>query len=68
MRIPRAFNYQGVAAIIENGVARDLVKAGMATLVPATNPTEEAFDLMEQQVNFLIEVVSPSNLERIGLT
>jgi hypothetical protein len=28
--IPRAFSYQGVTAIIENGVARDILKAGLA--------------------------------------
>ncbi|MBU3260994.1 GIY-YIG nuclease family protein [Roseovarius sp. PS-C2] len=68
MLIPRSFVYEGVHAIIENGVARDLLKAKMATLVSASDPADEAFELSEQQVNMLINLVGRSRLNSIGLT
>lgn len=36
--IPRRFTFLGVAGIIENGVARDIVKAGLADLHRADDP------------------------------
>jgi hypothetical protein len=36
-RIPRCFTYQGVDAIIENGVARAILKAGLASLQAASD-------------------------------
>ena len=68
MRIPRSFEYEGVKGIIENGAARDLIKAGMAALVSTTDPIDEAFDLNEQQVNTVVSLVGHDRLSRIGLT
>lgn len=67
MHIPRSFSYEGVKGIIENGVARDLVKAGMATLIPALSPIDEAFELNEQQIRLLINLVGRDQLHGIGL-
>jgi hypothetical protein len=66
-RVPRAFSYQGVAAIIENGVARDLVKAGMAELVAGASPKDEAFELGVSQIELLIQLVGREALTQRGL-
>lgn len=65
--IPRSFNYDGVEGIIENGVARDLVKAGMATLLSADDPRDEIFELDTQQCDMLVELVGRDQLRYIGL-
>jgi uncharacterized protein len=65
--IPRAFIYQGVAAVIENGVARDILKAGMASLLPSFNPTDEAFQLSEPHLKTLVRLVGKQLLIDRGL-
>lgn len=65
--IPRSFIYQGVEAIIENGVARDLVKAGMATLIPHDDPRSEAFRLSAHQIQILAQTVGRESLRARGL-
>ena len=67
VKIPRAFSYQGVAAIIENGVARDLVKAGMATLIAGGTAAEEAFALDAGHVDLLTQLVGRDALVERGL-
>lgn len=67
VRIPRSFTYREVEGIIENGVARDLVKAEMATLLPADDPRNEVFELNTQQCNLLIDLVGRDQLHSIGL-
>lgn len=67
VRIPRSFSYKGVEGIIENGVARDLIKAGMATLISAKDPCDEAFELNARQCDMLIELVGIDALRNIGL-
>lgn len=65
--IARAFNYQGVEAIIENGGARDILKAGMASLVPAEAPIRERFALSEPQLRRLEELYGKAGLAERGL-
>jgi hypothetical protein len=65
--IPRAFVYHGVAAIIENGVARDILKAGMAALIANSDPVSEKFRLSAHQVEFLVELVGRQSLVERGL-
>lgn len=65
--IPRSFTYDGVAAVIENGVARDILKAGMADLRIAANPADEAFVLSEQQVQRLVGLAGTRLLAERGL-
>lgn len=65
--IPRAFTYQGVAAIIENGVARDILKAGMANFLPSPNPIDEAFQLYEPHLTTLARLVGEQLLIDRGL-
>jgi hypothetical protein len=65
--IPRAFTYQGVDAIIENGVSRDLIKAGMATLVSADDARNEQFRLSKAQVDLLVQLYGGAELVQRGL-
>lgn len=65
--VPRCFVHQGVEAVIENGVARDILKVGLASLLPARNPLEEAFLLDDQQAGAVVKLVGSSALEARGL-
>lgn len=65
--LPRTFEHQGVLAIIENGVARDILKAGMATLVEGPDPREEMFELSASQIDLLIHLVGRERLIGLGL-
>lgn len=66
-RIPRCFTYTGVDAIIENGVARDILKAGVATLVPNRDPRNEIFVLYAQQARLIVRMIGCAALESRGL-
>ncbi len=66
-QIPRRFKYLDVEAIIENGVARDILKAGVASLIPASRPEDEAFSLNDLQAKLVIQLVGRSQLEARGL-
>tara|TARA_B100001146_G_C16190375_1_gene438827 strand:+ start:1474 stop:2313 length:840 start_codon:yes stop_codon:yes gene_type:complete len=65
--IPRAFTYRDVDAVIENGVARDILKAGMAELLPSSNPLNEAFILSDRHVAILVNLVGEVALIERGL-
>lgn len=65
--IPRSFTYQGVEAVIENGVARDILKAEMASLVQATDPSEECFILDDRQRNLIAMLYGREQLVQRGL-
>lgn len=67
MSLPRAFTYQGVDAIIENGVSRDLVKAGMASVVSCDNARGEVFRLTSFQVELLTQLYGTERLMERGL-
>lgn len=62
IKIPRCFNYQGVTGIIENGVSRDILRAGLATLQTARNPKEECFLLNTNQTTMLINTYGHNEL------
>lgn len=67
VQISRAFSYEGVRGIIENGVSRDLLKAGMATLVTADDPSEEKYQLSSGQVDLIARLVTREHLVERGL-
>lgn len=67
IRIPRTFEFQGVEGIIENGVSRDLVKAGLAVCKPAADPKDEVFLLDQNQLELLVSLVGFDQLRAIGL-
>jgi hypothetical protein len=65
--LPRAFVYQGVDAIIENGVSRDILKAGMASLVAAPDPAGEGYLLSADNIAVLAQLVGQEALVERGL-
>lgn len=65
--ISRCFAYNGVQAIIENGVARDILKAGMATLLPSSDASSERFALSAAQVQIIVDLVGKQQLIDRGL-
>ncbi len=67
VRIPRCFSYKSVAAIIENGVASDLVKAGVANLIPSQNPIDEMFEMSSGQIAIIKSLMGEQALEDRGL-
>lgn len=67
VRIPRRFSYKSVEAIIENGVASDLVKAGVAELIPSQNPIDELFEMSSEQVAIVKCLVGEQVLQDRGL-
>lgn len=67
VRLARTFSYEGVEACIENGVARDLVKAGMATLLPNPSPKAESFSLSKAHIAILVALVGREQLTSRGL-
>ncbi|MCO5132076.1 MAG: GIY-YIG nuclease family protein [Xanthobacteraceae bacterium] len=68
VKISRRFNFEGVDAIIENGVARDILKAGMANLIPSTDPSAEQFTLSEGQIDIIVSLVGREMLAARGLS
>lgn len=67
VRIPRSFVFKGVCGIIENGVARDTLKAGMASLIPADPPQDEIFVLDARQCAVVTQLYGAEGLRRRGL-
>jgi hypothetical protein len=65
--LPRTFSYQGVAAIIENGVSRDILKAGMASLIGAPDPAGEGYLLSADNIAVLTRLVGLEALVERGL-
>jgi hypothetical protein len=67
VQLPRSFLFDGVRAVIENGVARDILKAGMADLVPSSSPLDEAFELSGVQIGIVADLVGEPALAAGGL-
>lgn len=67
VRIPRSFVYEGVEGVIENGVARDLLKAEMAQLVPAADPRAEHFVLSADHIALIVDLIGEEALVDRGL-
>ncbi len=65
--LPRSFSYQGVRAVIENWVARDILKAGMAELVPNTFPADEGFRLGRSEIAIIAELIGKQALVERGI-
>ncbi len=65
--IPRKLVVEGVEGLIENGVCCDIAKSGIARLMPAGDPREEAFVLDETNVQTLMGFVDPQKLVDLGI-
>lgn len=67
VEIPRNFIHEGVEGVIENGVSRDLLKAGMADLIPSPEPREERYMLSADHIALITDLVGEEALEDRGL-
>ena len=67
VNVPRCFIYNGVRGIIENGVARSLLKAGLATVLSANDPREEQFVMTNAQCRLLGEIYGVEELRKRDL-
>src|SRR3546814_11087091 len=67
-QIPRRFMYEGVDAIIEHGVARDIIKAGIASLITAIDPRSALCPLDMTQAKLLRHLVGHGQLAVRGLS
>ena len=65
--LPRVLEVDGTAMAIENGVASDILKAGLATLQPARDPVGEEFLLNETGVSALLDLIGEPVLVAAGV-
>ena len=66
-RIPRKVIVDGVAGLIENGVACDLITSGSVTLVEARDPADECFDLSASQARAIIGFIGHRKAVDLGI-
>lgn len=66
-RIPRKVVVEDVAGLIENGVACDLLTSGSVTLVSATDPADECFDLSADQARAIIGMIGHCKANDLGI-
>lgn len=66
-RLPRRVVVDGVDAFVENGVARDIVTSGMATIIHASNPSDEHFELTQKQAEAVVGLIGRKKAFEIGL-
>jgi hypothetical protein len=67
VEVPRRFVFDGVEGIVENGVARDMLKAGMVGLVRAEDPRDEKFRLDASQCRLVVDLLGRDALAERGL-
>ena len=58
---------EAVHAVIENGVSSDLLKVGLAELIPAVDPLQEAYRMEAPHIARLVTTAGRPDLERFGL-
>lgn len=66
-RIPRKLVVEGVAGLIENGVACDLLTSGSVALVTAPDPADECFDLSAVQARAIIGMIGLRKATDLGV-
>lgn len=65
--IPRVFIFENVTGVIESGVSRDILKSGLASLVSAKSPCDEAYLLNAHQVTLITSIYGAEKLKALGL-
>lgn len=66
-RIPRRVCVDGVAGLVENGVACDISTSGLGTIVPAPHPSDECFDLSAEQARKAVGLVGLRKCVDLGV-
>jgi hypothetical protein len=67
VRIRRMFLIDGNPYVIENGVAKDMLKAGMISMRSNGRPEDEEFTLTELGFESTVHLISRSRLEDLGV-
>lgn len=67
VRVPRLFNIGANAYVIENGVAKDMLKAGMISVTPGERPELELFTLTRVGFEATLSLISSARLEDLGV-
>lgn len=65
--VPRRLTIDGVESIIENGVGRDILKSGLATLSPGGHAGAEILLLDALAIDYIVETFGRRMLESIGV-
>jgi uncharacterized protein len=66
VKLPRLFKIDGKAYVIENGVAKDMLKAGMISVTPGEWPELEQFTLTRGGFEATLSLVPRARLEDLG--
>ncbi|MBR0800419.1 GIY-YIG nuclease family protein [Bradyrhizobium jicamae] len=67
VRIPRSFLIDGKPYVLENGVGKDMLKAGMISVHSNGRPENEEFTLTELGFESTVHLISRSRLEDLGV-
>ena len=65
--LPRQFEIQGKPYVIENGVAKDMLKAAVIEVTPAVRPEAELFTLTRKGFDAILDFISQDRLEDLGV-
>lgn len=65
--IPRSFQIESGSFVIEDGVAKDMAKAGMITVIAAPKPESEAFVLTPDGLAGIRKFIPRDRLEDLGV-
>jgi len=63
---PRLFKIAGTSYVIENGVAKDMLKAGMISVALSETPELEKFTLTRIGLEATISLITRPRLEDLG--
>jgi hypothetical protein len=66
-RVPRKLTVDGVAGLIENGVACDLLTSGAVSIEAAPNASDECFILNAQQAAAIVGIVGLRKCVDLGV-
>jgi len=66
-RIPRRVVVDGVAGLVENGVACDILTSGLAAVIAARNPVDECFDLTSSQTRHVVGLIGHRKCADLGI-
>lgn len=67
VEIPRLFTYDGIQAVIENGVSENITGSGIVGLVPHDDPKDEKFVLTDAACALIRDLIGAANLEGLGV-
>lgn len=66
-RLPRLFAIEGIPVVVENGVSRDMVTAGLAAVEGGADPWHETFRLAPGWVSWALAQIEPAAVEAFKL-